>query len=84
MYNTSHNVTQCIPLDNINSGLKKTLTLYPFSFISLDNASLFEKSWLTYLFVLNLTCEVLTGYFKKYCPSQYQTLKAQLDNCGMH
>jgi hypothetical protein len=43
-----------------------------------------EKNWLVYFGVLNLACETPQGYLKQYCLRQRQTLKAQLDNSGMH
>ncbi len=78
------NVTQYIPLDSVNSGFQMVPCLDPFSLMNIDNTLSIEENWLVFLAVLNLTCAIPQGKLKQYCLRQCQTLKFQLDHCGMH
>jgi hypothetical protein len=78
------NVTQYIPLNSINTGFKMVPYLDLFSLMNIDNALSFEKNWLVFLAVLNLTCVISQGKIKPNCLLQCQTLKLQLDDYSVH
>jgi hypothetical protein len=77
-------VRDYVPLDSVVTGYQIVPCMDPFNLMTVENTGSHENIWLAYLSILNLSKGLPGGYLKQYCLRQCLTLKAQLDNRGLH